>query len=186
MDDEFLCYGATAVEQSYVAKHNAVVPERLRATKGTNAALLAASRPADHNATLLSAADYMDSKSLAALALAPLVAIARAEGGVDDKERSMVLSWAADVGLSDGEPAYRLVEKWLAEKPNSDLLTIWKTRYVAGLSLALTREAKRELKLEILNRAKALIEATGAFSGIGQTPSRTEQAVMEEIDNALC
>jgi hypothetical protein len=58
--------------------------------------------------------------------------------------------------------------------------------YVAGLSLALTREAKRELKLEILNRAKALIEATGAFSGIGQTPSRAEQAVMDEIDNALC
>jgi hypothetical protein len=186
MDDEFLRYGDTAVEQSCVAKHNAVLPERVRATKGTNAALLAASRPADHNATLLPAADYRDSKSLAALSLAPLVAIARAEGGIGDKERSMVLSWAADVGLSDGEPAYRLVEQWLAEKPNSELLTIWKTHYVAGLSLALTREAKRELKLEILNRAKALIEATGAFSGIGQTPSHAEQAIMEEIDSALC
>ena len=150
-----------------------------------NASLVVASGVADPPAALLSAAGYMEAKSLAALSLAPLVAIAGAEGGVDDREKSLVLAWAGDAGLHQRDAAYGLVEQWLAAPPSPELLAIWKTHYVTRLSLMLTPEAKRALKLELLNRARALIEATGAFSGIGQSPSRAEQAVIDEIDAAL-
>jgi hypothetical protein len=64
------------------------------------------------------------------------------------------------------------------------LLGTRKVHYVARLSLMLKREAKRALKLEILDGARALIAATGAFSGIGQSASRAELAVIDEITAA--
>jgi hypothetical protein len=150
-----------------------------------NAGLAEPSGVAHHAAALLCAAGRMEAKSLAALSLAPLVAIAAAEGGVDDREKSLVLAWAADAGLRQRDAAYGLVEQWLAAPPGRELLALWKTHYVARLSLMLTPEAKRAFKVELLNRARVLIEATGAFSGIGQSPSRAEQAVIHEIDAAL-
>jgi hypothetical protein len=186
MNDENLSCGSAAAAKSPSAEHRAMARDRLRAPECANTGFSVASRVADRSAAPLTAdGGYTDPESLAALSLAPLVAIAGAEGGVDDKERSLVLSWASDAGMSKGETAYRLVEQWLAAPPSSELLETWKTHYVAKLSLTLTREAKRELKGEILNRARALIEATGAFSGIGETPSSAEQAVIDEIDASL-
>jgi hypothetical protein len=127
----------------------------------------------------------MDNEMLPALALAPFVAVARADGAVSVKERHRVLSWAVDVGLSEGQPAYRVVERWLAESRSAELLEIWRTHYVSRLSLALTREAKCELRRAIIDRAQALLEEAGAFAETGQAASARETAVIEEIDDAL-
>jgi hypothetical protein len=181
MDDQFVDRWCTAVAPAGVAKRSTVFPDRLRVTNGTSAC----SAAGDQKPALLFDTDYADSKVLAALSLAPLVAVAWAEGGVDEKERHMVLSWATDVGLSPGERAYRIVEQWLARPSHVELLTAWKTYYVRPLSLALTQEAKRELKLQLLGRAKTLVETTAPFSGIGQTLTPAERGVIDEIETAL-
>jgi hypothetical protein len=177
-------FGRSAVAQAPAAEHVAVPRDRLLAER-TTATQIVACAPADDYAGLPLAAGDMDAKSFAALSLAPLIAIARADGGARDRATHMVLTWAGETGLRQGDAAYSMVERWLADAPIPKLLAVWKTCYVPRLSLVLSPEAKRALKLEIWNRATALIAATGPFSGIGQAPSRQEQAVLEEIDAAL-
>jgi hypothetical protein len=126
-----------------------------------------------------------DPKSLAALSLAPLVAVAWAEAGMDDEERKLMLSWAAEIGLTKSDAAYELLEDWLAKRPGPQLLELWKSRYVNTLSRSLSREAKEELKRHLLHRARTLVQATGSFSGVAQTSSTREQTVMDEIERAF-
>ena len=185
MQNEFLGDRRKALEETYFAKHNRALFERLRAASEANAELSPASGSAADSRIKRSAAIGTDSKSLAALSLVPLVAMAWAGAGVDDKERSMVLSWAAELGLTEGDPAYQSLEGWLAEPPTPELLAAWKRDYVGPLSLALSQEARRELKTQILGRARAVAHASGAFSGIGQTLSSAEQAIIEEIESAF-
>ena len=185
MHNEFLGDRRKALEEEYFAKLNRALLERLRAASEANTALSPASGSAANSDIKRSAGIGTDSKSLAALSLAPLVAMAWAEAGVDDKERSMVLSWAAELGLTNEDPGYRSLEEWLAKPPTPELLAAWKRDYVGALSLALTQEARRELKTQVLGRARAVAQATGAFSGIGQTLSSAEQAIIEEIESAL-
>ena len=178
---------SVALQRSGLVLRNTTVCRRgaRPGSERMNASLAVASGLADQAAAPPPASGLVQAKLLAALSLAPLVAVAWAEGGVDDREKSLVLSWAKDAGLREGDHAYGLVEQWLAAPPSPELLALWKAHYAARLSLVLTADAKRELKLHLLDRARALIEATGAFSGIGQSPSHAEQSVIDEITAAL-
>lgn len=124
-------------------------------------------------------------KMLAALSLAPFVAVAWAEAGVDDAERALVLSWAAELGLTKGEPGYALLEHWLSEPPASHLLETWKRHYVDALSRSLSSEAKKEFKRHVMRRARELVQTASDLSSVDQAPSGNEHAVMGEIDSAL-
>jgi len=172
------------VTASHRAGSRIVPPARLGTGDAVNTALSVAST-ADYLAGLPLDVACMDARSLAALSLAPLVAVARADGSVHGRETHLVLTWAGEAGLRQGEAAYQLVEHWLANGPPAYLLAVWETDYVASLSRVLSAEAKHALRREISNRATALIEATGPFSGIGHLPSLEEQAVMNRIDAAL-
>lgn len=57
------------------------------------------------------------SETLAAISLVPLVMVAWADGGIDQKERAAVLSAAAEEGLAKGGASYELLGEWLAERP---------------------------------------------------------------------
>jgi len=175
MDNEFLGERRRALEESYFAKHNRALLERLRAANESSGSDGAATE---------GAAD-IDTALLAAVSLAPLVAIAWAKGEVDDNERSIVFARAGELGLNEAHPSHRLLERWLAEPPPPELLATWKRDCIGALSSTLSHEAKRQLRSEILGRARAIAEATGAYSGVGRMPSDAEQAVLEEIEDAL-
>ena len=184
MNDEFLGERRRALEESYFAKYNRELIERLRAAKEAPAGARAFAM--DDDVALVQAARGAGTESplLVALSLAPLVAIAWAEDGIDDSERSIILARAKEMGLGEADPGYRLLERWLAERP-AELLDIWRREYVSALSSTLSHEAKRELKAEVLARARAVIQATGGFSGVGRMLSAAEQAVLQEIEEAL-
>ena len=112
------------------------------------------------------------------------MAVAWADGSIDDKERSAILSRAAELGLTKQDVSYQLLEGWLAEQPMPELLASWKD-YIGALSITLSHEAKEVLKLKLLGRAAAIAEATGGRLGIGQKVSRAEKAVLEELERAL-
>ncbi|MEO8303052.1 MAG: hypothetical protein ABI724_02925 [Betaproteobacteria bacterium] len=185
MGNEFLGDRRKALEEAYFAKHNRTLLERLRAANDTAPTLPEGSGMAANDELAQPTEFDTDGKSLVALSLAPLVAVAWAEGGMEDKQRSMVLARAAELGLSTTDRAYRLLGGWLTEPPTSALLATWKKDYVSALSLALTQEAKRELKRDILGRARTIADANGAFSGIGQTLTSAERSVMENIESAF-
>ena len=126
----------------------------------------------------------VSSETLAALSLVPLIAVAWADGSLDAKERQAVLAAAEQLGLETKHPGYQLLERWLKQKPDKKLLAAWKG-YAATLSQTLSEAAKEALKEELLGRGRAVAEAAGGLLGFGNKVSKSEQAVLDDLERAF-
>lgn len=126
----------------------------------------------------------ISAETVAALALVPLVAVAWADGKLDDKERAAVLAAARQNGLNDDHPAYNLLESWLQQKPDKRLSSVWYD-YIGVLCKNLSPEAKAELGKELLGRTRAVAKATGGLLGLGSKISMSEQAVLDKLARAF-
>ena len=115
--------------------------------------------------------------TVSALMLVPVVSVAWADGVIDDEERGAVLFAAADAGLAADGTGYRLLEKWLAERPSSELFQAWKD-YVEALSPSMSAESRQSLRSEILRRVRGTADATGGFFGFGRKVSTEERSVL--------
>jgi hypothetical protein len=186
MSTEFLGYRRKAREESFFGKPNEAQRRRLRKDEVARArkALSAASGIIDDVVLEQLVALNIGRETLPALFLAPLVAVAWADGSIDPKERNAVLSGAAELGLSEQEASYQLLERWLAVRPTPELLASWKG-YIDALSVRLSQHALERLKPELLRRAKAVAEAGGPRFGTGQRISGPEEAVLEELETAI-
>jgi hypothetical protein len=187
MSKEFLSDRRTALDESFFAKQNEALRQRLRKAeedKPRKDALSAASGITDDVVLERLVALNIGRETLPALFLAPLVAVAWADGYIDDKERNAVLSGAAELGLSEQEASYQLLERWLGDRPTPELLSNWK-EYISALSVRLSQHALERLRPELLQRARAVAEAGGARFGTGQRISSPEQAVLEELETAI-
>lgn len=116
--------------------------------------------------------------------LVPVVAVAWADGEMDDEERGSVLSATADARLDVDGTGYRLLQRWLSTRPPSELFEAWKD-YVRELSTSMPVETMRSLGSEILGRMQGAADASGSFFGIGRTASREEENVIAEVEHAL-
>lgn len=126
----------------------------------------------------------VSAETLAALSLVPLIAVAWADGNLDIKERQAVLDAAARKGLDAEHPGHQLLQQWLQRKPDAQLLAVWKG-YVATLSQTLGQSAKDALKADLLGRARAVAETAGGLLGFGNKVSKTEQAALDELEEAF-
>jgi hypothetical protein len=122
--------------------------------------------------------------TLAALMVVPVVAVAWADGDINDAERNAVLFAAADAGLDVDGAGYRLLGRWLAERPPAELFAAWKD-YVQALSTSMSTESRQSLRSEILRRVRGTADATGGFLGFGRKVSEHERSVLTEVRNAL-
>jgi tellurite resistance protein len=187
MSKAFLGERGNSLEESFFAKESEALRRWLRKaeeTKTKKDSLSAASGITDDVVLEKLVALNIGSETLAALSLIPLVAVAWADGSIDHKERSIVLSRAEELGLGKQDVSYQLLEGWLAEQPAPALLASWKD-YVGALSVTLSREAKEALKFRLLGRAGAIAEAAGGYLGIGQKVSSAEKAVLKELASTL-
>jgi hypothetical protein len=123
-------------------------------------------------------------ETLAALSLVPLITVAWADGSLEAKERRAVLAAAEQSGLEKGHPGYQLIERWLRRKPNAALLEAWKGQ-VAAFSPKLSDEARNALKEDVLGRARAVAAAAGGLLGLGNKVSKSEQAVLTDLEQAF-
>jgi len=187
MSNEFLKDRRVALEESFFAKQNEALCRKLNEmdeARSKKEAFTAASGITDDVVIERLASLNIGSDTLAALSFVPLVAVAWADGSIDDRERSAVFSRAADQGLDKHNMGHQLLERWLAEKPPSDLFPAWKA-YIAALSTTLSGEAKRTLRTEVLHPTRTVAEAAGGFLGVGRKVSVQENAVIKEIESAL-
>ena len=187
MSKEFLSDRRTGLEESFFAQANKALRRRLRkaeVAKARKDALSAASGITDDVVLERLVALKIGTETLPALFLAPLIAVAWADGCIDDKERNAVLSGAAELGLDEQEASYQLLERWLADRPTPELLVNWK-EYIGALSLRLSQHTLETLKPELLRRARVVAEAAGARFGTGQQISGPERAVLEELETAI-
>jgi hypothetical protein len=123
-------------------------------------------------------------ESVAPLALVPIVEVAWADGEVDEKERKAVLDAADSRGIRAGDLQHGLLRSWLSHRPSTELFEAWQ-HYVAGLCAQLGQEQRDALRGEVLDRARAVAEASGGFLGLGSKVSPRERAVLQRLEGAF-
>jgi len=125
----------------------------------------------------------IDADTVAALALIPLVEVAWADGRMDEDERRAVLKGADASGISAGGSSFRMLESWLAEPPQPDMLTAWR-EFIRLVCRDLSVEAQLRLKAGIVGQARAVAEAAGGLLGLGSV-SRQEERALASLERAF-
>lgn len=122
-------------------------------------------------------------ESLAALRLAPLVAVAWADDRIEDNERFRVIQAAEKAGLAQGDPSYEVLSTWLTQRPSHELFETW-IDYAKTLAQSLDGESRENLQRAILTQVRGVAEASGGLFGFGSV-SPSEKKIIERIEAAL-
>lgn len=122
--------------------------------------------------------------SMAAFTLLPLVRLAWADESIQDNEDDYILRAAAEDGIHYGTPSYRLLSKWLEERPSEKMINAWSS-YAQALARELDDTTYRSVVEATLGRAKRVAEASGGFLGLGEKVSENEQLVLHDLAHAL-
>jgi hypothetical protein len=184
--DDSLRERGNSLEEEFFRKQNATLIERLRSTQAKDEArskMAAVSGVQDPTLIDQLLEHGVTPATFAALALAPLAAVAWADRRLEDKEKHAVLQEAASSGLQPGSAGYDLLEGWLTEEPPTSLMTTW-SAYAAAISETLGAEQRREFRESLVRRANSVANAAGGFAGRGKK-SPEEQRVLDSIESAL-
>ncbi|MEO8699006.1 MAG: hypothetical protein ABI867_03150 [Kofleriaceae bacterium] len=125
----------------------------------------------------------LKANTIAALSLVPLIAVAWADGTIQDNERTAILQGAHGKGLEQGTDGYDLLQTWLAKQPSEDLFTAWEA-YIKALASQLNDEQNRLLKNQIVGFAKMVAAAAGGILGFGKV-SGAEEKILGRIEGAF-
>ncbi|MCW8088451.1 hypothetical protein [Sabulicella glaciei] len=187
MSEDFLAGRKKGLEDAFFAEQDALLRRRLREADETGSrrkALSSASGITDHATLERLEALGITGETAAALSLIPLVAIAWADGRIEERERAAALSGAEGLGLTKGDPGYQMFEGWLTRQPSPDLLMSWKA-YIGALVPTLGQDARDALRGALLGHARAVAEAAGGFLGLGSKISEAEQSVLADLERAF-
>lgn len=182
MSSDFLGDRRRALEDSFFAQKDRLLLDRLR-EEVKKEDLAKASGITDDSIldTLVEAGFSAD--AVAALALAPLVAVAWADGKLDDKEREALLTASSDEGLDAGSAAHELFQGWLQSAPGDDLVPAWKS-FVAAAVKEMSEAAAKSFQEDLLGRARKVAQAAGGILGVGSI-SGAEQVVLTDLESAF-
>lgn len=186
MNNESLRERGNSLEEEFFRKQNERLIEQLRQTETREQArehMTAASGVHDPDIIDQLLDSGMTAATAAALALAPLVAVAWADRRLEDKEKRAVLEEAAAAGVTPASPEYELLSAWLTQQPAPSLMDAW-VSYARMVSESLGEEARKEFRDTILERSRAIANAAGGFAGFGKQ-SEEEQAILTRIEETL-
>ena len=177
-----------SLEEEFFRKQNAELLEKMRGAQEREAArqlMMEASGIKDDAVIDRLIDEGVTPSSVAALSVAPLVAVAWADRKLEDKERRAIIEGAESAGIAAGTPGHDLLESWLTTQPPASLMETWKG-YAQWLTADLADTERRELRETILARAKAVANAAGGgFAGLGSKLSDVERKTLDEIEQAL-
>lgn len=121
--------------------------------------------------------------TVAALSLVPLVAVAWADGEMQDNERTSILHAANAKGMGPGTPGHEILSSWMNRKPDDSLVEAWEG-YIKSLMSQLNDEQVRLLRNQIVDFAKVIAESAGGFLGFAKVSGK-EEAVLARIGKAF-
>jgi hypothetical protein len=121
--------------------------------------------------------------TMVALSLVPLIAVAWADGSIQDEEKESILAGAHGKGVEAGTPGYELLKGWLSQKPADGLLEAWES-YIKALRSELNPEQSALLKTRIVGFAKLVAGSSGGILGIAKVSS-AEAKVLARIEAAF-
>jgi hypothetical protein len=117
------------------------------------------------------------------LHLVPLVQMAWSEGGVSDRERSLILDAARAGDVADGSAAADQLAQWLTTRPTDRFFET--TLRVIGALLAGQPAAERDAaQRDLLAYCSAIASASGGILGRGKV-SDTERNLLQHISHEL-
>jgi hypothetical protein len=119
----------------------------------------------------------------AAFVLAPLVAVAWADGDVSNAERDVVLRLAQTRGVSPGSPDHAQLLKWLENRPPEALFEASLEATKIGLSVLPPAEAEQRIAA-MIKACEEVAEASGGLARLLQFHSGIspqEKSVLAEI-----
>lgn len=125
----------------------------------------------------------VDAETLAALAMAPLVAVAWADGEVAERERAAILEVAEARGVRAGTPARELLDSWLSAQFSPKLFDAW-VAYMRASCAELGPDERAALKSQHLEGARDVAAAAGGVLGV-RSISREERSVLERLEAAF-
>lgn len=185
-DKDFLSDRRKALEEQFFAKQNQQLLEDLRRkseAKEQRQALSSASGITNEELLDKLITAGVHAETLAALSLIPLVAVAWADGKIQDEEREATLKAAEQSGLRPSDDAYTLLAGWLDNPPGDGLLESWKS-YTRELHSSMEPAMSAILKKELLGRAEGIAESAGGFLGLGSI-SAEERQVLQELESVF-
>jgi hypothetical protein len=183
MAEEFLSDRKRALEEEFFRKQENALLLQLRtaqAKESAQEALAAATGVRDSTVLHKLSTLGITSDTLLALGLVPLVAIAWADGALDDKERQAIVTSLGTAGIGADSPAGQLVQSWLSSPPPASMLEAWLS-YIAALAPALSSTERNNLRDSVLGRARAVAEAAGGFLGFGNRVSKAEEELLQKL-----
>ena len=122
-------------------------------------------------------------RSMTALRIFPLVAVAWADNIIQESERELVLESASKQGLPPKTPAGTLLGDWLIQKPDESVFQAWEA-YARSLVAKLGPDDAVSLKETIRSEIHAVASAAGGVLGWAAV-SKGESEVMQRITLAL-
>ena len=185
MNDELFGERRKANEESFFAKRDEQLRERLRARAEREARRRALSDVTGiEDDWVLEAllARGIDEHSVEGFALLPLAEVAWADGRVEAAERAAALEAAQRRGV--GADGRALLEAWLAHPPDGSLREVWRA-FVAARATALEAPHRDAWRRELLDQAHAVARASGGLLGFGSKVSGAEEAALRGIEAAL-
>ena len=183
MAEEFLGDRRRALEEEFFRKQEQALLNQLRTTQTRESAqeALAVATGVRDRAVLDKLSRLgITSDTLLALGLVPLVAIAWADGALDDRERHAIVGNLGAAGIVADSPAGQLVQTWLASPPPASMLAAWSS-YASALAATLSPTERHNLRDSVLGRARAVAEAAGGFLGFGKRVSRAEEELLQKL-----
>ena len=187
MAEEFLGDRKRALEEEFFRKQENALLNQLRtaqARESAEEALAAATGIRDSTVLHKLSTLGITSDTLLALGLVPLVAIAWADGTLDDKERRAIVTSLDAAGVVADSPAGQLVQSWLSNPPPASMLEAWSS-YTSALAAELPPTDRHNLRDSVLGRARAVAEAAGGFLGFGNRVSNAEEALLQKLARAF-
>ena len=187
MAEDFLGDRKRALEEEFFRKQERSILERMRAEQATQTARQALSQASGlQDAAVLDRLIGlgMQTDTLVAMGLVPLVAVAWADGALDEKERRAIVSALDTAGITLHSPAGQLIQSWLASAPPASLLEAWKA-YIAALCTQLSAADRISLRDSVLDRARAVAAAAGGFLGLGAKTSKAEEEMLRTLEGTF-
>jgi hypothetical protein len=184
--DHLLDQRKKGLEEAFFTRHNRDVLERLRhkvdeAKRREHLISISGIKDPKLLDRLVKAG--LDSESLAALGLIPLLHVAWADGKVQPQERSALLDAAKRVELHEDSPGHQLLTGWFDQEPDPQLFQVWK-EYVRALKDAMAEDTFAAVRNVIVDRARTVARAAGGIVGVGAVTG-TEHDAIKEIEAAL-
>ena len=187
MSDRILADREKALEELFFEKQNRKLVEKLRTEREhteAKAGLQALTGIQDESLLQTLVSLDLGPETWAAVSLLPLVEVAWADGGVEEKERRAILTAAEANGITKGSASWGLLERWLETRPDSGYLEAWGASMVE-LCSRLDPSERAAMKREILDRATRVAESAGGFLGLGSKLSAQEQRILDELAKAF-